>query len=682
MRAPSPRRARRRPPGSTAASGRRARRASAPARPSAAGTRRRSSRPRPASRGRGSASRTCPASKWSSASSYQRAASRIAAGEVARVAEAERRVARGLVVVGARASRSVRPCTRPGPGVLARFERDQPPDAERERVAWSRSGTRAAGAAPVPRLPRLPEVEQRDGEAPLAIARVAASVSGSASRPAASRPPPRSSLGGGVDEPQRQQPPLPRRIGRPGRARVEQRARLGSRYRPQKSTSTRCWRYSSPRRRRPRRRLDDASTASASSKRLRSVWARASSSAAGKPRAVGAAPARRAARRASGSPASVRRPRRVDQQVGRDRGARVEQQPGDPQRVVGPERLALAASSRPARSRSCRARSDRQLRAHDLAVERMREPHLARRRRAAMTGRATRARRARRSRQAATSSTRSGSPSASSSSAARSRSASPAIRRETSSASEAAHRRTARQPPQPAGARERAAVDGGRDELAHVQRVALAGVEDPAQRRLLDRTVERGLDQHPDRLVAQPPQLHPPRAGVLPQRHDRVRARVPGAHGREHERGAGLREVQDERGRHGIEQLRVVDAEHDRRPPARSSSTSALCRIRSSVSSDRASSGISPANAPSGTAAALLVACTQPTSAPSRSAAACASRARRDLPTPAAALSTTPRHAASPRADAMSPSSISRPVSGHTPLATELGADPPSTREL
>jgi hypothetical protein len=100
-------------------------------------------------------------------------------------------------------------------------------------------------------------------------------------------------------------------------------------------------------------------------------------------------------------------------------------------------------------------------------------------------------------------------------------------------------------------------------------------------------------------------------------------------------------------------------------------SASALRRISSSGSSERTSSGIRPANAPSGTLAALLVACAQWVIAPSPAAASSASRASRDLPTPAGALTTTPGR--SPRARAIAASSPSRPMSGQaaaTPSVT------------
>jgi hypothetical protein len=56
------------------------------------------------------------------------------------------------------------------------------------------------------------------------------------------------------------------------------------------------------------------------------------------------------------------------------------------------------------------------------------------------------------------------------------------------------------------------------------------------------------------------------RAVVGPERCDRVRRGLAGAHGRNDERGPGGAQVLDERGRRRVEQLGVVHAE-DERPP-------------------------------------------------------------------------------------------------------------------
>src|ERR1700750_2408089 len=103
------------------------------------------------------------------------------------------------------------------------------------------------------------------------------------------------------------------------------------------------------------------------------------------------------------------------------------------------------------------------------------------------------------------------------------------------------------------------------------------------------------------------------------------------------------------------------------RPPARLRSSSPQRLISATMSSGRASSGTSSATAARGTAEALRVACTQSTNAPLRSAATCASLARRDFPTPASATRTTPWQRGLARADAIASSSRSRPTSGHAP---------------
>ena len=130
----------------------------------------------------------------------------------------------------------------------------------------------------------------------------------------------------------------------------------------------------------------------------------------------------------------------------------------------------------------------------------------------------------------------------------------------------AAHRRAARESPELSGARERAALQRADDELADVERVAAARLPHPAQRVLLDRAAERRLDQRADRVVAERPQLEPAGARVLPQRRDRVRARLAGPDGGEHERAAADREMEDERGRDRVEPLGVVEPEHEPAP--------------------------------------------------------------------------------------------------------------------
>jgi hypothetical protein len=129
-----------------------------------------------------------------------------------------------------------------------------------------------------------------------------------------------------------------------------------------------------------------------------------------------------------------------------------------------------------------------------------------------------------------------------------------------------ARRRAPRQPPEPGGLRQRAALERAHDQLAHVEDVALAALVDPAPRHLLDRSAERRLGQLARLALGQRPQVDPGGARVLPQRHDRVGTGLARAHRRDDERGAGQGEVEHERGGGGIEQVSVVDADLD--PPS------------------------------------------------------------------------------------------------------------------
>ena len=116
--------------------------------------------------------------------------------------------------------------------------------------------------------------------------------------------------------------------------------------------------------------------------------------------------------------------------------------------------------------------------------------------------------------------------------------------------------------PEPGRPDERARFDGAADKLAHVQHVSPADLGHPVKRGLLHRVTERRLDEGPDRIVAEVGELHSAGGVVLPQRHDRVGARLAGAHRREHERRPRRSEMQHERGRDRVEQLRIVDADH------------------------------------------------------------------------------------------------------------------------
>ena len=130
----------------------------------------------------------------------------------------------------------------------------------------------------------------------------------------------------------------------------------------------------------------------------------------------------------------------------------------------------------------------------------------------------------------------------------------------------AAHGRRARQPPQTGAEDEPTRVEGAEHELADVERVALAALPDPPQRPLLHRPAEGRLDELLDGRVVERIELHAQRARVLPERHDGVRARLARADRRDDERAPRDRQVQHERRGHGVEQLRVVDADDDLAP--------------------------------------------------------------------------------------------------------------------
>jgi hypothetical protein len=56
-------------------------------------------------------------------------------------------------------------------------------------------------------------------------------------------------------------------------------------------------------------------------------------------------------------------------------------------------------------------------------------------------------------------------------------------------------------------------------------------------------------------------EVHAQSARVLPQRRDRIRARLAGSDRRDHERDSVFGYVQQERRRRGVEQLRVVNSD-------------------------------------------------------------------------------------------------------------------------
>ena len=120
------------------------------------------------------------------------------------------------------------------------------------------------------------------------------------------------------------------------------------------------------------------------------------------------------------------------------------------------------------------------------------------------------------------------------------------------------------QPPEPLAILERPLGERADQQLAHVQRIAAAALLHPTPRGALDGTAEHGLDEPAGGRRVERGQLHSRQARVLPQRLDRVGPRLGGPHRDDHEGGPSEHEVKHERGGRRVEQLPVVDAEHDR----------------------------------------------------------------------------------------------------------------------
>ena len=260
---------------------------------------------------------------------------------------------------------------------------------------------------------------------------------------------------------------------------------------------------------------------------------------------------------------------RLDAERRRHRLARVEQPARDAQRVARLAVGALADEPREPQPRVVRAQH-RHRAAHDLAVERVGDAHGAPAVDDAISPRASTPDSASIPTSVLSSSSRSGSPRASSSSARASSWPSSREPRADHVDERRARQRPARQPPEPLAVLERALGQRADEQLAHVERVAAAALVHPAARRALDGRAEHRLDQPARLRLAQRLELQPRDAGVLPQRLHRVGDRLAAPHRHDDERRAGQHDVQDERRGRGVEQLRVVDAEHDAsgRPPA------------------------------------------------------------------------------------------------------------------
>ena len=113
---------------------------------------------------------------------------------------------------------------------------------------------------------------------------------------------------------------------------------------------------------------------------------------------------------------------------------------------------------------------------------------------------------------------------------------------------------------------EQPAVDPVARELAHEQGVAARQLPDRTGGRTGDRGAEARGEQRLDVVACQRAQLEHGAQLVLPERAHGVRHRRPLPHGDERERLAGSHELVEERGRGGVEQLPVVDAQDQ--PPS------------------------------------------------------------------------------------------------------------------
>jgi hypothetical protein len=221
------------------------------------------------------------------------------------------------------------------------------------------------------------------------------------------------------------------------------------------------------------------------------------------------------------------------------------------------------------------------------------------------------------------------------------------------------------EPPEAVAVLERAVRQRSEQQLAHVEHVAAAGIEEPAADAFLDRAAEHRLHEPARRRLTQRLEIHAHGSGVLPQRLDRVRRRLAGAHRRDHERRPRGREVQHQRRRGRIEQLGVVHAEHHR---ATAGPLEQRRRARAHQRQRFACGGVGRQQAGEGPERDRSRAARRQDPLdehPSRAATAVTWRARRDLPTPAGPLTTRPLPPAAVRRAAMRSASALRPISGH-----------------
>ena len=118
--------------------------------------------------------------------------------------------------------------------------------------------------------------------------------------------------------------------------------------------------------------------------------------------------------------------------------------------------------------------------------------------------------------------------------------------------------------PEAAAVLQRAVGERAEQQLADVEDVAAAAVVHPAPRRLLDRRPEDGLDEPAGAGLVERAELEPERARVLPQLLDGVGQRLAAcAPWRRRTPSPLITRCRTIAAEAGIEQLRVVDPEHD-----------------------------------------------------------------------------------------------------------------------
>ena len=211
---------------------------------------------------------------------------------------------------------------------------------------------------------------------------------------------------------------------------------------------------------------------------------------------------------------------------------------------------------------------------------------------------------------------------------------------------------------------EQPVVESVAHDLAQEQRVAAGQVPQRGDAAAVERRAERGGEQGLDLLARQLAEVEERAQVVLPERPQGVRRRIAPAQRHDRERLARGDELMDERGRCVVEQLAVVDAQHQPPPGGPLGQRVAGPREQLHAVGQRRRRQ-DRANAPSGIERAEPDARTHSTAQSRAAASAAASVASRVLPTPAGPAITTPPESPSASVSPTSSSSASRPVNGH-----------------